>query len=158
MNELSLWDITQHTNPQFHKIVAKETKLINAYCFITTSILVFSVVLFLIPDDFDRDVVFAVTLIETLQTPYNYICHILFRSCFPIIAYIMVMPLMQFIYFSQHIRLRIYFACFDILNNVDTIQNELDIKDHELYYDQQYQKEVRKLLIVLCNNHNILIR
>lgn len=103
-----------------------------------------------IPDNDDPEVFYAFAIFENICSQWKTYFSFLYRITFPVVAYVMILPIYTLIYGVIHLKSQIYYLKNHLLN----INKGYDItSDNQLYYNQDYQLNIKRKLVYLYILH-----
>src|SRR5699024_2748615 len=102
----------------------------------------------------DRRMYFILDFFDRYCPQYSYVLAKFYKSTFPFMCFLATVHVHQIFYFTQHthFQLRMLQKYLENISNVT-----LDVEEEELFYNLEYQTEVRRrLLFCICRLQDCL--
>ncbi|RZC33928.1 hypothetical protein BDFB_010061, partial [Asbolus verrucosus] len=124
----------------------------------TDSTILFFVVnatlLILVPLATDSQTFFAIKCFEEYFPNHSKILSLIYKSTFVLTGYIVTVPALMFIYYTQHIKYQVIM----LLEHVKYLTHyDCDKEWEDLYYNVRYQKEITRRILFCIKRHTGLI-
>lgn len=152
--EIALWKLDSATE-EIRLHIEREIKIITAFCVTNLAIILYGGFAYLEEDPTDWMVFFAMKLCKDYFPNNRYILCLIYRLTFPILAYVSVTHAYQLIYYTQSMKYQGILALYYVenLTTYNTVTEDL-----KLFYDKQFQKEIRLRLAFLIKRHVELLK
>ncbi|KAJ3634374.1 hypothetical protein MTP99_011255 [Tenebrio molitor] len=133
-----------------YKSFKKESQFITFIFIATLLIVLYSAYLHILSNEDDREIFYVLAFIEDHCPHWKDLLILLYKSTFPIVAYVTPLPTYQFLYGITHTKSQIYL----VKERLENINTGYDITNNaKLFYDQKYQKIIKQRLMFAHKRH-----
>ncbi|RZC35503.1 uncharacterized protein BDFB_011854, partial [Asbolus verrucosus] len=150
LQTVGLWKIDS-ANEKVQNRIKTESFYINLFIIVNTIVTIYSAILHIIPDEDDSDIFYHFAIFEDyLPSTWANLFSWGYRMTYVPTSVIMVQPCYMVIYVTSHFRFQMYMF-LHYLDNINSGHEKLD--NEKLFYDKDYQNEIRKRLKFCIKRH-----
>lgn len=151
-NDMDLWDL-DYAEKNARESIIKRIKYLNIFCILTSLLALVAGFFYTKRQSLDIKLFYAYRFFKDYFPKQEFILSVFYRSTFPFRCIIMIAHAFQCIYYTQHI-------CFQLIMFQQYVLEMLNISDKEnqqLFYDENYQKQINQNMIYCIKRHQQFI-